>query len=86
MQYENKYKIFLLLQFFSVKIAYGSIGRNVVYARGLGGCGGIGRHARFRFWSARVQVQVLSSALTLREGSFLVDTGIGPYFIWKIIQ
>ena len=34
MQYENKYKIFLLLQYFSVKIAYGSIGRNVVYARG----------------------------------------------------
>ena len=27
-----------------------------------GGYGGIGRHARFRFWFARVQVQVLLSA------------------------
>ena len=27
------------------------------------GYGGIGRHARFRFWSARVQVQVLLSAV-----------------------
>ena len=28
----------------------------------ISACGGIGRHARFRFWSARVQVQVLSGA------------------------
>ena len=27
------------------------------------GCGGIGRRARFRFWWATVQVQVLSSAV-----------------------
>ena len=26
------------------------------------GCGGIGRHARFRFWWATVQVQILSPA------------------------
>ncbi len=29
----------------------------------ISGCGGIGRHARFRFWWATVQVQVLSPAL-----------------------
>ena len=29
----------------------------------LCGYGGIGRHARFRFWCASVQVQVLLSAL-----------------------
>ena len=33
----------------------------------ISGCGGIGRHARFRFWWATVQVQVLSPALLKYE-------------------
>ena len=35
--------------------------------RAAGGYGGIGRRARFRFWSERVQVQVLLSAGTKEE-------------------
>ena len=61
--------------YFSVKIAYVSAVKQKDGCKSafflerlyrICGCGGIGRHARFRFWSARVQVQVLSSALVLR--------------------
>ena len=42
----------------------------------LCGYGGIGRHARFRFWCASVQVQVLLSALFKGFGVY-----IGAFFI-----
>ncbi len=47
------------------------------YLNLISGCGGIGRHARFRFWWATVQVQVLSPAVRRRTlgmcpGSFFL--------------
>ena len=44
------------------QVVAGSIPACLIPEREICGCGGIGRRARFRFWWATVQVQVLSSA------------------------
>ena len=45
------------------QVVAGSIPACLIPEREICGCGGIGRRARFRFWWATVQVQVLSSAV-----------------------
>ena len=49
----------------------------------LSGYGGIGRHARFRFWCASVQVQVLLPALLKNKKGWCITFDAPPFLIFR---